>query len=63
MTQITHHIKNQKIKNDGEEIKIASLNVNGINNLSKRNRLIHLFNDKERHKFDIILVQETKLDL
>ena len=47
----------------GEEIKIASLNVNGINNFTKRNRLFHLFNDKDRHKFDIILVQETKLDL
>ena len=55
--------KPKNLKMIGEEIKIASLNVNGINNFSKRNRLFHLFNDKERHKFDIILVQETKLDL
>ena len=44
-----------------DKFKIASLNVNGINDTWKRDRTFHLLNDKELYNFDIILLQETKL--
>ena len=43
----------------GEKINIITLNVNGLNNLEKADRLFHMLNFK---KFDIILLQETKIE-
>ena len=43
---------------NNQKIKIATLNVKGLNDLSKRQKTFTLL---KSYKFDIILLQETNL--